>query len=235
MSELDEYKKAQQYLVMLTAFFAVMTLALGLALLLVMPKQAELAEGFHTPIIAFEFARTEADVAFLTGTNEVAVLNRNQMDKGHQWDMFFLVAYTGFVVSMLIQQIFQGVGLAVLGIPVALLMIPFDLNENLHLLSITDALRQSKSVLHLLAGLHITTWLKWGAVACSFGFLSIGFLKTKQYYTAACGVVAAVSIVTAWVSNSAPLLLELMSLLVLIFFVFSSVLAMRNAWQLLRP
>ena len=54
-----------------------------------MPREAALADGFRTPILAFEFADSLDDLAFLTGQGELAVAHRAAMDMGNKVDLIF--------------------------------------------------------------------------------------------------------------------------------------------------
>jgi len=83
-------------LVHVTTVFGVVTIILGAIMLFVFPMSADLTEGFRTPIIAFEFAKNPADLAFLSGSSEASILNREKMNAGHVWDMVFPFAYSGF-------------------------------------------------------------------------------------------------------------------------------------------
>jgi len=58
--------RLQTYTVFSSAIFGLATIFLGAILLGIFPSTAELAEGFQTPVIAFEFAKTESDLSFLS-------------------------------------------------------------------------------------------------------------------------------------------------------------------------
>lgn len=152
----------QQLLVHSTSAFGIATIILAIVLLYTFPITADLANGFHTPIIAFEFAKSEADLSFLSGNSELSVLNRNAMDNSHFWDMGFPFAYGGFITLALLQLANQVHRILLVGTAVAILIIPFDIQENLILLDITEALSQSADTTTLLSALAGATWLKWG-------------------------------------------------------------------------
>jgi hypothetical protein len=118
----------------------------------------------------------------LSGSSEANRLNRAKMNAGHVWDMGFPFAYAGFINLMLLRIVKGGHGFVWLGVLFAVLIIPFDINENLTLLQITEALENSASVETLLLELHIATWLKWGAMGASMALLSIGFVAFKEYF-----------------------------------------------------
>ena len=94
-----------------------------------------------------EFAKTEADLTFLSGTGEVEALNREKMDAGHKWDMIFPFAYAGFIVLLLVQlsnvkRRFVWIGVLF----VLLLIIPFDIKEDLGLITIAESINGSISI-----------------------------------------------------------------------------------------
>ena len=135
----------QKYTTFGSAIFGIATIIVGIVMLFVFPISADLSEGFRTPIIAFEFAKTEADLSFLSGSSELNRLNREKMDAGHIWDMGFPFAYGGFIALMLLQIAEGGHRFVWLGVLFAVSIIPFDINENLTLLQITEALGNSAS------------------------------------------------------------------------------------------
>lgn len=213
------------------ALLGAATMALGVIMLFVFPSQAELSEGFRTPIIAFEFAKSPADVEFLSGSDAIAVENREMMDEGHRWDAVFPFAYAGFIACLLLHLASRGYRWLWLAVPVALLIIPLDLRENAVLLAITDALEKGDPVEHLLAELHTATWLKWGALGVSLGALAIGFAADRAYLPAAVSAIAALGIAACWVSGSAPRVAETMSALTALFFLYLPARAIFLAWR----
>lgn len=227
--------RLQKYTLHCSVFFGLATIVLGAVLLGIFPSTAELAEGFQTPVIAFEFAKTESDLSFLSGNSELSRLNREKMDAGHSgWDMAFSFAYGGFIALLLLRIKGQGRGFIWLGVVFAVLIIPFDINENLTLLQITSALAGSASTEALLLGLYVATWLKWGAIGASIAILSAGFTIDKNYWSATVSMLAALGIATCWVFNSEPILAETMSKLIFLFFVFFTIKTGVQAWRLIQ-
>jgi len=226
--------KVQEYIFISSALFGLATIVLAIIMLFTFPMSAELTEGFRTPIIAFEFAKTEADLSFLSGSSELNRLNRESMDAGHQWDMFFPFAYAGFIALMLLKLARGGQGFAWLGVLFALLIIPFDLNENQTLLQITAALEHSSSVEILLQELHTATWLKWGAIGISVAVLAFGFLANKEYSSAALSALTALSIAASWGANSEPNITEAMSMILSLFFLIFTLQTCVQTWRLSR-
>ncbi len=219
---------------MATALAGVCTIALGIIMVFVFPMKADLPQGFKTPIIAFEFAKNEADLSYLSGQGEVEKANREKMDAGHQWDLLFPFAYGGFIALLLFQLVLRGHPIAWLGLPIAILIIPFDINENLTLLSITDALSNAGSVEVLLSRLQIATWLKWGAIGAAVAVLGAGYVRSNQYWSAAVCAIASLSVAICRVSNAKPVIAESMSMAVFVFFLFFSIKAGIHAWKTVR-
>jgi len=227
--------RLQKYTLLTSAFFGLATIFLGAILLGIFPSTAELAEGFRTPVIAFEFAKTESELSFLSGQSEISRLNREQMDAGHStWDMVFPFAYSGFIAFLLLRIKKQGRSFIWLGVAFAVFIIPFDINENLTLLQITSALAGSSSIETLLLQLHLATWLKWGAIGASIAVLAGGYVMNKNYLSATVAALAAIGIATCWAFNSEPILAELMSTFTFLFFVFFTIETGIQSWRLIR-
>jgi hypothetical protein len=205
------------------ALFGIATVLLGVIMLFVFPSEATLAEGFRTPIIAFEFAESEADLAFLSGTDASSRANRAMMDAGHRWDMVFPFAYAGFIALLLLHLAARGHRWLWLAIPVAVLIIPLDIRENLVLTAITRALENGETIEHLLRDLHNATWLKWGAMGASLAALTLGLGADKAYVSALVSAVAALSIAACWLSGSAGSAAEMMSAAIALFFLYFTV------------
>lgn len=213
------------------ALLGAATIALGVGMLFIFPWQANLSEGFRTPIIAFEFARSPGDVAFLTGGDAAAAANRAKMRAGHRWDTVFPFAYAGFIACLLLHLAARGHRWLWFAVPVALLIIPLDLRENAVLVAITDALEQGDPVERLLTELHIATWLKWGALGLSLAALAIALLADRAYLAAAVSAVAALGIAACWASDSAPRVAEAMSALTALFFLYLPARTLVQAWR----
>jgi hypothetical protein len=224
-----------RYAVIGAALLGIATLVLGVIMLFVFPFSAELTPGFRTPIIAFEFARSDADLAFLSGSSEAAASNRDSMDAGHRWDAVFPFAYAGFVAFLLLELIAGGQRWLWLAMPLALVIIPLDLQENAILLAITEILRTSGSTTALLQDLHTATWLKWGALGASIAALSIGFAIQKARTSALLSALTAFSVGWCWLSDSAPRAAESMSGATFIFFLIFAITAVARAWQAMAP
>jgi len=202
-----------------TTVLGIAIIVIGLIMMLTFPVKANLPEGFITPIIAFEFAKTEQDLSYLSGASETQRLNREKMNAGLKWDMAFPFVYGGFLLLLLIQQVISGRRIAWLGIPFAALIIPFDINENLRLLDIISALNRAETTSDILPVLHTATWLKWGAIGLAIGVFSITLVRDKSIWLALLAAATSLSIAGCWVTNSNPYLAEGMTGMLSLFFV----------------
>lgn len=210
------------------------TVVLGLILFLTFPISADLPEGFQTSIIAFEFAKIEADLTYMAGDSSEARLNRQKMKTGMQWDMVFPIAYAGLLALLLLELAVRGHSIAWLGVVATTLIYPFDINENLIMLEIISALDTSTVTVVLLNNLQLATWLKWGAIAAAIAILSVGLFKDKQFGFAALAGVTAISILVCWLSGASPVIAEIMSGLLVVFFLSFAIKAGIMAWRELK-
>lgn len=213
----------QQRIPTLTFFFGIMTLVIGIIMMFYFPQSADLPHGFTSPIIAFEFAKVPEDLLYLTGTGVTEVINRSQMNAGHQWDMIFPFFYGGFIFLLLWQSYINGQGIAAFGMLVALLIIPFDIHENLTLLEITSVLEQGNSPVDSLQHLPLATWLKWAAIGISIGVLSLVLYFQKKYLSAILSDIVALLIGITWLSGDMPIIAESMALSLTVLFIYFTV------------
>ena len=70
----------QKYTYSLTAIFALLTLIFSCIMLLVYPAEANLKNGYHTPVIALELAQSTDELSFLTGNGEIESKNREKTE-----------------------------------------------------------------------------------------------------------------------------------------------------------
>lgn len=104
---------------------------MSVVLVKVLPSNASLPDAFRTPVIAFEFALSAGDIGFLMGNSRDAVAHRQRKRDGHTTGMLFPFAYPGFLALLLLQlTLTLKDALAKLRVFVALLILPFDINEN---------------------------------------------------------------------------------------------------------
>ena len=189
-------------------------------MLFIYPSAATLSDGFRTPIIAFEFAKSEADLAFLAGSSDTANRHRADIDRGQHLDMVFPFAYGGLMALLLVGLARKGVHSAWVGACFALAIIPSDIRENLVMFDITSALARGQTSANLLPALWSATWIKWWCIAASMGVVAFGSLRRQSWFAGGLAAMAATAIVLTWTSNARPDITEAMSLMVAGFFLF---------------
>ncbi len=157
---------------------AVATAGLALGTMASFPAVADLPPGWSTPIIAFEFARSAADLAWLSGASAEATALRRAMDAGHRVDNFFPFAY-GLLLF------FTARGLrgraALVAAVTALLAIGLDHVENYALTSITALLDAGSEPEPLILMLISATWAKWSAIAATFAAIAFSIWRDERF------------------------------------------------------
>jgi hypothetical protein len=154
--------------VVLFALSAV-TLGLSLACSSAFPATADLTDGWRTPILAAELARTTADLAFMAGPDHEPI--RAAMDAGHVYDSFFPFAYGSLLFVSAWTARAHGVARVALGC--APLAIGMDLRENSVLMDITGILRAGGDPEPLLGALFVATWATWCAIGTALGTIGL--------------------------------------------------------------
>ena len=104
--------KVDRIIVLGAALCGIAMVVLSVWMLTRYPATADLTDGYRTPVLAFEFAQTPADLAFMTGDSDSAVRHRAAMAAGQQLDTAFPVAYAGLIVFLLLGQARRGRKLA---------------------------------------------------------------------------------------------------------------------------
>jgi len=215
------------------AWIGVALLAVTAVLLAVLPKHAgELPHGFRTPILAFEFARTHAEIEALfgaPGSTERAALVRG-MDRGNTIDFLFMVVYSAFLAFFALGTArLAGRRYALVAV-VAPLAALADCCENLQLFAITAHLGGNYD--DALSRLLVFTWLKWGGLAFSLTWLS-PFLLREGGVERVTGVLAATAgLLAVLAALSRGLLTEAFSAALSLTFLGLFVVAVRlgRAW-----
>jgi hypothetical protein len=140
-----------------TVMMGLLMILISLRMMFIFPIQAPLPAGFTSPIIAFEFAKSASDIAYLTGDSVDSFRFRNLMQVGHQWDMAFPFAYSGFLFLLLFSFHKKGQTVTFIGLVTAISIIPFDINENHVSIGIVDAAQFSLLHADLFATLQVAT------------------------------------------------------------------------------
>lgn len=142
--------------------------AVTLLLSFVGPRPAALPAGFITPVLAFEFAKSEAEVRqIIDPVGDV----RPAMDRVNQLDFLYIALYGGCLFTFALtcdrltgRRLFFGAAALAIGIMAA------DILENVQLLTIT-AHMDDGGFAGELTRLRLFTWLKWGGLAVYFALL----------------------------------------------------------------
>ncbi|MBU45512.1 MAG: hypothetical protein CMN76_20040 [Spirochaetaceae bacterium] len=183
----------------LTILSALALLALTILMTLIGPTDVSgMPEGFVTPIVAFEFLRSPAEVyslfaITLDSTGTVAACQAltsetsyriSTLDAINQLDSAYILAYTAFIVFLgSLRFGSQSSKKAIVAVwLLAIVAMVFDILENIALLGITEALRYClvwstqkngpaiiENWVHLLIPF---THIKWAAIPAAFLFMS---------------------------------------------------------------
>ena len=183
-------------------------------------RSAELADGFFTPVIAFEFAAEAEDVIRVFG--EANSPEREEivrtMSNSTRLDFLFLILYGAFLFTFSITCASM-TGNRVYYLPALLSILApiFDIFENLQLLSIMGQIGSGEFVSEL-TYLRFYTWMKWGALALIFSLL-VPFFRTAGTFGRFLSIIAVVPLVLGILSFLNPgLLNELFALSTVLMF-----------------
>lgn len=163
-------------LIVFRGLAALLTAALSLGIMAVMPREAELSPGWRTPIIALELAETDADVAFLAGDGAKDV--RAAVHSGQSIDMVFPFAYAALLLlTLMLSTTSRRLRLA--GALVAVVVVGADLAENLVLFDVLGRLDSGASIMPLFGSLAAATWAKWLAIALLVALIGVARWPTS--------------------------------------------------------
>lgn len=152
-------------------------IAMTLILSLVGPRETgALPPGFITPVMAFEFAGSEAEVYRLFEPEGSAAA----MDRVNRWDFLFMTLYSAFLGMFALaaaRRTDEPIYLIAAALALAILLA--DVLENVQLLGITKQMQLGGSLIGALARLNVFTWLKWGGLALYFLLIALYFHGTS--------------------------------------------------------
>ena len=189
--------KVDRIIVLGAALCGIAMVVLSVWMLTRYPATADLTDGYRTPVLAFEFAQTPADLAFMTGDSDSAVRHRAAMAAGQQLDT------AGLIVFLLLGQARRGRKLAWAGALIGLLIVPADWHENAVMAAVLNTLSAGEPVAPLLPTLWTATWLKWGAIAVALATLGLGALRERQRVNGGLALIAAI-LIAATAALGAP-------------------------------
>jgi hypothetical protein len=158
-------------------FFIFPILALVFFMEFYLPSGAP--EGYKSFIVAFEFARTPAEIQTLFSNLEPQEIKN--IDKANYIDFGFMLAYSLFLGLMFKKaaSVFKRRWL-LWGILLSVFIFLADFAENILLLNITKIYLSGSEIeilIPILKNLHLVTWLKWGGLAVAFVLFFFGMKK----------------------------------------------------------
>jgi len=138
-----------------------------------------LPNGFKTPIVAFEFARTPEDIRAIFDITpaEAREAYIEKMDRGNRLDFVFMAVYSLFLFLFSVKCHEAGRNkILLMGALFSITALAGDIIENIQLLGITEniAVGTFQEHLHLL---HFFTWIKWMSICLVFAVLSLYFYR----------------------------------------------------------
>lgn len=167
-----------------------LVVAMSIGLLAVFPSTApNMPEGFFTPIIAFEFIQTRAEVfGMFTQADGAESVNETMIaafDLGNRLDYIYMGLYSVFLVlfSLTCARI-SGKKYFYAATALSLVVLAGDALENIQLLGITSYLKNGLNSGELethLGLLYRFTWMKWGGLAAIFLVLAPWFLRGGRF------------------------------------------------------
>jgi hypothetical protein len=160
-----------------TGFFIFPILVLAFFMEFYLPSNAP--EGYKSFIVAFEFAKTPAEIQTLFA--DLSPETIHNIDKANYIDFGFMLAYSLFL-SLIFQKaafVFKRRWL-LWGVLLSVFIFIADFAENVVLLNITKIYRMesgSDILLPTLNNLRLFTWLKWSGLAIAFVLFFFGMKK----------------------------------------------------------
>lgn len=228
---------------MLSRGFLILSLVLAVATLVLAALMGQapapvipMADGFRTPILALEFARSSNDVGFLAGDDAETL--KAALREIQRLDRYFPLAYAGMAAALFAGLALRDNKLALLGLIAALATIPADWSENrainsfLGIDAYSDALSQRPAddpeavewfenfSIHLEAmvvDIRESTWIKWGLIALYAAVFAAVLAMQGRRLLAIPSAVAALAILATWLSGSNGHVAELMGLTLIPF------------------
>ncbi len=136
-------------------------------------------EGYKSFIVAFEFAKTPAEIQTLF--TDLSSETLKNIDKANYIDFGFMLAYSLFFGLMFKKaaSVFKRRWLH-WGVLLSVFIFLADFAENILLLNITKIYLSGSEIeilIPILKNLHLVTWLKWGGLAVAFVLFFFGMKK----------------------------------------------------------
>ncbi len=178
----------------------VLLLIVAVVLLVVSPTpQDNLPDGFYTPVIAFEFIQTKAEIMHFFEVKDVPAYEASMLT-GNVIDYGFMVLYSLllFFIALGIYRITSAKTMY-LAMFLCVVMLAGDAIENFYIYKLVttrnignnDTLQSFPHYSFYLQMLNIFTWLKWSSIASTFLLFAPFFFKGKIFHK----VIALLSVV----------------------------------------
>ena len=158
-------------------YVGLLVIVMSMILVIIFPSKApKMPAGFFTPIIAFEFIETKAEVfqLFVSTDGTIRQSMVDAMDLGNPLDFIYMFLYSLFLLMFCLKcaQI-SSKKYYYMGAVIALAVLSADVLENIQLLKITANL-ETGDFKQYLAWLHLFTWMKWGGLPLFFWYCFSG-------------------------------------------------------------
>lgn len=163
---------------LVSSIFGLGAVVMTLLLSAVGPRPTSpLPAGFITPVLAFEFAEREAEVAalFAPAGQPTGDTVRADMDRVNRLDFLYIALYGGCLLAFALTCFrLTGQRLYLVAAALAVAIMAADVLENVQLLAITRLMDDGDvspilaQLTPLLNRLRLFTWLKWGGLAIFF-------------------------------------------------------------------
>lgn len=203
-------------------YLGLCVIIVSVLLLFIFPsKVPSLPKGFITPVIAFEFIQTKAEVINMFGSEDIILRDKlvRAMDLGNRLDYLYMCLYSIFLLMISVKcAVLSKNKYYYAGAALAMVVLAADALENIQLLGITANLSNGNFDTQLQL-LHWFTWIKWGGIASIFLVLAPWFLKGTRF-SKIIGITGIVSfILGAMAFMNRSILNEIFSLSVALMFV----------------
>jgi hypothetical protein len=138
-----------------------------------------------SPIIQFEFAKTENEIYPLFTKDETVLMDVVKgVDRQNRVDFFYLTAYSTLLfITFYRLRKHENLWMNTIGMLLSIIGFLFDIFENVVLLKITGALVIGTDFNHYIESLIVFTNIKWFSLAIIFGILSVHYYKIKRIGT----------------------------------------------------
>jgi len=165
-------------------YIGLLVIIMSVTLVIIFPSKAsKMPDGFFTPIIAFEFIQTKAEVfqLFVSTDGTINQAMVDTMNLGNRLDYFYMLLYTSFLLLFCVTCARLAEKKSYLiGAAISLVVLIGDAMENIQLLGITAGIEYGDFDTPLKL-LYLFTWIKWGGIAAVFLVLLPWFARGGMF------------------------------------------------------